>query len=79
MEMFWHRFSTLFAQLGLPNEVEAIQAFIDTHAPLADSIRLEEAPWWSAGQAQMLREELMMDADWAEVIDQLNLSLRRAK
>lgn len=76
MEVFWHRFSALFAQLGLPNEVNKIKEFIDTHAPLADDIRLEDAPCWTTAQAQMLREELIKDADWAEVVDQLSLALR---
>jgi Protein of unknown function (DUF2789) len=79
MEMFAHRFSALFAQLGLANEVEAIKAFIDTHAPLADSVSLEDASCWTASQAQMIKEELINDADWAEVIDQLNLALRQPK
>ena len=69
MEVFWHRFSALFAQLGLPSEVDKIKEFIDTHAPLADDVRLEDAPCWTIAQAQMLRDELIKDADWAEVVD----------
>lgn len=79
MEMFLHRFTALFEQLGLPNDPESIRAFIHTHAPLADSIRLEDAPFWTSSQTQMLREELCKDADWAVIIDQLNLALRRPK
>ena len=45
MEMFLHRFTALFEQLGLPNDPELIRAFIHTHAPLADSVRLEDAPF----------------------------------
>lgn len=78
MEAFWHRFSDLFDQLGLPSDVESIKTFIDTHSPLPDSVRLEEATCWIPGQAQMLKEELMKDADWAEVIDRLSLALRRS-
>lgn len=77
MELFSHRFPALFAQLGLPNEEESIKAFIEANTPLADSVRLEDAPFWTAGQAQMLGEELKHNADWAEVIDQLSLALRR--
>lgn len=79
MEMFLHRFTALFEQLGLPNDPESIRAFIHTHAPLADSVRLEDAPFWTSSQIQMLREELCKDADWAVIIDQLNLALRRPK
>lgn len=73
-----HRFSELFAQLGLPSRPADIAAFIQAHAPLAGHIRLEDAPCWSPAQATLLREEILGDADWAEVIDQLNLALRAA-
>jgi hypothetical protein len=43
---------------------------------LADAVRLADAPFWSQAQAQFLREEIYEDADWAEVVDQLNLMLR---
>lgn len=39
-------------------------------------MRLEEAPFWTAAQAQLLREERIDDADWAIVVDRLNLALR---
>ena len=76
MEPTVHAFSELFAQLGLPDDAASIRAFIATHAPLADDIRLEEAPFWTRAQAQLLREERIDDADWAIVVDQLNLALR---
>ncbi|GAB3504826.1 DUF2789 domain-containing protein [Pseudoxanthomonas daejeonensis] len=76
MEPTVHAFSDLFAQLGLPNDAPSIRGFIATHAPLADNIRLEDAPFWSASQAQLLRDERIEDADWAIVVDQLNLALR---
>lgn len=79
MQAPWHPLSALFAQLGLPSDSEAIRAFLEAHAPLDKQVRLEDAPCWSAAQAQMLREEFMNDADWAGVIDQLNLALRRAR
>jgi len=70
-----HPFSELFAQLGLPNDEAAIQAFIAGHGPLPDDMRLEEAPFWTESQAQLLREERIEDADWIVVIDQLNVAL----
>ncbi|WP_372013636.1 DUF2789 domain-containing protein [Pseudoxanthomonas sp. 10H] len=76
MEPTVHAFSDLFAQLGLANDPGSIRGFIATHAPLRDDIRLEEAPFWSPAQAQLLREERIDDADWAIVVDQLNLALR---
>ncbi|WP_024867843.1 DUF2789 domain-containing protein [Pseudoxanthomonas suwonensis] len=76
MEATYHPFSELFAQLGLADDRAAIEAFIATHAPLPEQLRLEEAPFWTPAQAQLLREERIDDADWAIVVDQLNLALR---
>ena len=66
----------LFAQLGLDADEAAQRAFIAAHAPLPANLRLEEAPFWTPAQAQLLREERIDDADWAIVVDQLNLALR---
>jgi hypothetical protein len=76
MEKFFHKFSELFAQLGMPNDPRSVRLFLQTHAPLNASTRLEDAPFWSPAQAALLREELQEDADWAETVDQLNLALR---
>ena len=76
MEPTVHAFSDLFAQLGLPNDAASIGAFIASHAPLPERVRLEEAAFWTPAQAQLLREERIDDADWAIVVDQLNLALR---
>ena len=76
MEPSLHHFSDLFAQLGLADDPDSIRAFIASHAPLPEAIRLEEAPFWSPAQARLLREERIDDADWAIVVDQLNLALR---
>ncbi len=75
MELTIHPFSELFAQLGLANDEASIRQFIATHAPLPDAMRLEDAPFWSPSQAQLLREERLDDADWAMVVDQLNVAL----
>ena len=71
-----HRFSELFAQLGLASDEQAIGQFLAAHRPLADEIALADAPFWTAAQAAFLREELLEDADWAEMVDQLNVALR---
>lgn len=76
MDNAFHRFPELFAQMGLPSEVAAIRSFIDTHAPLAGELRLEDAPFWTRQQAEFLRTSLLEDADWAEVVDRLNAALR---
>jgi hypothetical protein len=76
MEQTTHPFHELFEQLGLPSDEASIRQFIATHRPLPKGTTLTEAPFWSKAQAQLLRESLAADADWAEVVDQLNLALR---
>lgn len=71
-----HGFAELFAQLGLPADDADIRRFIDAQAPLPDTMRLEDAPCWTPAQARLLRESLAQDADWATVVDQLNVALR---
>ena len=63
MEQTVHPFSELFAQLGLPDDEASIRAFIAEHGPLPADMRLEEAPFWSDAQAQLLREERIEDAE----------------
>ncbi len=75
MDTSQHTLSKLFAQLGLASGDEEIAQFIKTHRHLAGYITLAEAPYWSPAQANFLREEILNDADWAEVIDQLNTRL----
>jgi hypothetical protein len=77
METTNHSLTDLFRQLGLPSEAAEIEQFIATHRPLPDGVRLADATFWTPSQAQFLREEIGEDADWAEVVDQLNLSLSR--
>lgn len=71
-----HTMSHLFAQLGLPSEQAAVENFIATHRPLENGIALYRAPFWSAAQRDFLKEEIIEDADWSAVIDELNGRLR---
>ena len=66
----------LFAQLGLDNEPDAIRQFICDHRPVPDGMRLYDAPFWSVGQAALIKEKLQQDDDWSIVIDTLNVQLR---
>ncbi len=79
MEPAIHRFHDLFAQLGLPNDAQAITQFLAQHTPLPDGIPLADAPFWTPAQASFLREALEQDSDWAELVDQLNEALRGPK
>ncbi len=75
MDTSSHTMQTLFAQLGLSNSDTAIENFIQNNHLPAD-IPLENAAFWSAGQAQFIREAIAEDADWAEVVDHLDAQLR---
>lgn len=75
MDTSSHTMETLFAQLGLPNSETAIDNFMqNNHLP--NEVPLQNAAFWSAGQAQFLREAIAEDADWAEVVDHLDAQLR---
>jgi hypothetical protein len=75
MEAPMHSINNLFAQLGLPSDEASVEHFIKTHSPLPTGIALCDAPFWTPAQASFLHEELLNDADWAEVIDELNSQL----
>jgi len=66
---------TLFAQLGLPSDPASIDEFIATHRPLPNHMKVSEAPFWSEAQGSFLKEQLLDDAEWAPVVDELNVRL----
>ena len=70
-----HTMQALFTQLGLSSNEISIENFIhNNHLPL--EIPLENAAFWSTGQAQFIHESIAEDADWAEVVDHLDAMLR---
>lgn len=77
MEHPFHPFQELFEQLGLGGGEEEIRSFLHSHAPLPYQVALPDAPFWTPSQATFLREALAADSDWAEVVDALNVALRR--
>ncbi len=76
METETHALCDLFSQLGLPSDSDAIEKFIKAHRPLPDAVPLSEAPFWSKPQRDLLKQALIQDADWAPLVDQLNVRLR---
>jgi hypothetical protein len=76
MESGTHPFTELFDQLGLASSEASIVEFIVTNRPLPAGVSLTDAVFWSPSQAEFLRECIQSDADWAEVVDQLNVALR---
>lgn len=79
MDTSQHTLTTLFAQLGLPDDKDSITTFIKTHSPLGDKVPLAEAQWWNESQKRFLREALQSDSDWAMAVDELNSRLRNQK
>ena len=79
MENPTHSLSSLFKQLGLADDAESIDKFIATHSPLKPELHLADAFFWNPSQADLLRNEVLEDADWAEVVDQLDVLLRKGR
>lgn len=75
MEQPVHTLANLFKQLGLDSDPASIDAFIAGHSPLPPGMLISEAPFWTPSQAALLREEILEDADWAVVVDELNVRL----
>jgi len=71
-----HELSSLFDQLGLESTDRAIEMFIDAHRPIQSNIELHETGFWSASQATFLKEAKDRDANWAAIVDQLDVLLR---
>ncbi|WP_162873908.1 DUF2789 domain-containing protein [Pseudomonas viridiflava] len=66
----------LFAQLGLDNDENSIDAFVAQHR-LPDEVKLIDAEFWTPQQAAFLKEELRADVEWAPVVDELNVLLHK--
>jgi len=79
MESPIHNLPALFKQLGLSDDAVDIDKFIAAHSPLKPELHLADAFFWSEGQRQLLQDEILEDADWAEVIDQLDVLLRKGR
>jgi hypothetical protein len=79
MEQPTHSLPSLFKQLGLPDDPVNIDKFIATHSPLKPDLHLADAFFWTKSQAEFLRDEILDDADWAEVVDQLDVLLRKRR
>lgn len=76
MELPVHSIVSLFDQLGLDSSAKAIKDFINRNGPLPGGVELYEADFWNASQAYFLKQMIDEDADWAEIVDQLDAMLR---
>jgi hypothetical protein len=75
MDTTKHNLSTLFDQLGLASGHDEIEAFFAEHR-IDKSTPLANAPFWNEAQRQFLTESIEQDADWAEMIDMIDVRLR---
>jgi len=69
---------TLFEQLGLDSDPASIDAFIGKHGPLPEGVRLADAPFWNDSQVALLRDEWAEDAEWARIVDELNVRMHES-
>jgi hypothetical protein len=76
MEQPTHRLIDLFRQLGLAQTPAEVESFLASHRPLPSSTALADAPFWTPSQSCFLREGLADNADWTQVMDTLDASLR---
>ena len=75
MDFSAHSINTLFQQLGLPATDSDIDSFLSRHK-LDHETRLLDADFWTEAQVAFLKEALEEDADWVEIVDQLDARLR---
>lgn len=76
MEAQIHSINALFEQLGLDGTKRGIEKFVVASAPIPSHVELWDAPIWTEAQATALKQMKAEDADWSEVVDQLDVMLR---
>lgn len=76
MEMHQHGMAELFEQLGLGSSAKEMKDFVNSHRQKRDTTPIYEASFWTASQSAFLRQAIEQDADWAELVDQLDVMLR---
>lgn len=76
METHVHSINSLFEQLGLDGSKRGIEKFVVSTAPIPSNVQIWDAPIWTEAQASTLKQMKADDADWSEVVDQLDVMLR---
>ena len=74
MDLTTPTLATLFEQLGLDSDDASIDKFVAEHT-LPEDVKLSDAEFWTPQQARFLKGELHVDAEWAPVVDELNVLL----
>ncbi|MFT5235823.1 MAG: hypothetical protein ACI8SK_000040 [Shewanella sp.] len=68
--------SHLFEQLGMDNSEESIDTFIASKQ-IPANVLICQAEFWNESQKSFLRESIEEDAQWSELIDQLDTQIRK--
>lgn len=76
MDTLSHNLNSLFDQLGMPSTDHDIMNFILNNKKLAPSVKIDQAEFWSPSQAEFIRQALVNDSDWFEVVGSLDTLLR---
>jgi hypothetical protein len=71
-----HSIHSLFDQLGIDSSDQGIDAFVAEHGSLASNVKLHQADFWTEAQSAFLQQMTSEDADWAEIVDELDARLR---
>ncbi|MCV6611983.1 MAG: DUF2789 domain-containing protein [Amphritea sp.] len=66
----------LFEQLGLDNDTQSIDEFIERNKIYGFDVHITDAPCWDGSQATFIRDSLYYDNQLAEAVDQLDIMLR---
>ncbi|WP_282167681.1 DUF2789 domain-containing protein [Shewanella japonica] len=66
----------LFEQLGLDASPTGIEHFITTHN-IPNETPISQASFWNEAQKAFITEALTQDAQWSELVDQLDVLLRQ--
>ena len=67
---------SLFDQLGLDSTDDGVEKFVDSNSPLSGKVELHEAKFWNECQSSFLKQAVEDDADWVDVVNQLDVMLR---
>jgi hypothetical protein len=71
-----HSIYSLFDQLGLDSSEQGINAFVAKHGSLPSNVKLHQADFWNEAQRTFIQQMIDEDADWAEIVDELDAKLR---
>ncbi|WP_421853807.1 DUF2789 family protein [Marinomonas sp.] len=75
MDTSAHTVLGLFAQLGIGERQQDVDAFVAKHGGLSSSTKITEADFFSESQQTFLKQEWHNDSEWAAAIDELNVLL----